>query len=66
MANWSNIQDEVGGWGVLSWEGKEESSRSAVGMEVFRDSLRTDSNMGTHRVPRHGLPSLGPSAGLVG
>lgn len=43
-----------GGWGV-GME-RERGSRSAVGMEVFRDSLRT--NMGTRR----DHPSLNPSA----
>lgn len=30
---------------------RERGSESGVGMEVFRDSLQTDSDMGTHSSP---------------
>lgn len=48
------------------WEkgGRRQEAQRGVGMEVFRDSLWTDSDMGTHSRPNEAWPPLADFIGL--
>lgn len=57
--------DSVVEWGrKVSERVRERKSEKCVGMEVFRDSPWTDSDMGTHSGPNEAWPPLADFIGL--